>query len=128
VREHKQHEMAANLPLFLLVLTVDSIWVRYLCNGINTLYTERYTRSAFLYRYNLEYSVYRPFTHEGDYEHVSHIARNVEALIAKIEAGDDDSPFIAPEYIEDFAALDCGVTTSAPTQAKKSTVAPSSHL
>jgi hypothetical protein len=22
------------------------------CNGINTLYTERYTRSAFLYRYN----------------------------------------------------------------------------
>jgi hypothetical protein len=22
------------------------------CNGINTLYTERYTRSAFLYRYS----------------------------------------------------------------------------
>jgi hypothetical protein len=24
------------------------------CNGINTLYTERYTRSAFLYRYIFE--------------------------------------------------------------------------
>jgi hypothetical protein len=28
-----------------------------LCNGINTLYTERYTRSAFLYRYMLTYSI-----------------------------------------------------------------------